>query len=130
MCTHAGLEICKPAAAQIDALKARDLTSPMLHERGDLGRIAPFSGRNGVLPMHPDLEGKAVLVSGHHGYNAISGDRIVLDLSGGVPSLQRPLQAIVLPERTILPRPQPIKHQLKNDTIHELHQQLHQLKNM
>jgi len=50
------------------------------------------------------LIGKAILVSGHHGtfihekYN----DRFIIDASGGNPSLDSPIQALILPDRTIV----------------------------
>ena len=47
-----------------------------------------FSGRGLVQPMHPELKGKAVLVSGHHGYTEATNNmtRIICDTSGGLPS--------------------------------------------
>jgi hypothetical protein len=64
--------------------------------------------------MHPELEGRALLISGHHGTHFVSGDRIVLDESGGTPSdppRARALQAIILPERSVVPHYE----------LHELH---------
>jgi len=97
---HAGLDSDRPAAPQLERLHARDLTSATLHERGDPSRFAALSGRQGVLPMPDELAGKALLVSGHHGFVDLAHghpDRVIVDRSGGVPG--RPLEAVVLPER-------------------------------
>lgn len=59
-----------------------------------MGRLEAFSGRLEVEPMHPDLAGKAVLISGHHGWQSVQGDRIICDASGG--KTDKPLEAIVL----------------------------------
>ena len=105
VCVHAGLNPDGPLAPQMASLRARDLGACELHERTK-DRIAALVGRRNVLPMHPELEGRALLISGHHGVHFISGDRIVLDESGGTPSgppRARALQAIILPERSVVP---------------------------
>lgn len=102
ICVHAGLVADSPAEAQLAALRRRDLSAPVLHDRGDPGRIAAFSARASVLGMHPDLEARSLLVSGHHGSFYMEGDRIVNDKSGGHASKARPLEAIVLPERRVI----------------------------
>jgi len=101
VCVHAGLEK-KHAEEQIEALAKRDLSKSILLENRDPGRFSAFSGRRNVLDMPRELKGKALLISGHHGFNRIKKDRIVLDLSGGRPTLKTPLQAMILPERTII----------------------------
>ena len=104
ICVHAGLYSSRPAAVQLDRLHARDLSASVLHEGADTGRIAALSGRQDVLSMPPDLVGKAMVVSGHHGFMDLAhgGDpnRVVLDRGAGVPG--RPLAAVLLPERTVL----------------------------
>ena len=50
--------------------------------------------------MPEELAGRAVLVSGHHGYRSVDGDRVIMDGSGGRP--QRPLEAIVLPSKEVV----------------------------
>lgn len=107
VCVHAGLVSRKPLAPQLEALKARDLSHAALFENGDPGRIAAFSGRDNcegdnVLGMHPELEGKALLVSGHHGYFHVTGDRIINDRSGGIVRPGRPLEAMILSSRTVV----------------------------
>ena len=158
-----------PAEAQVDALKRRDCFAPCLLQGGnvtanddnangdnanaggsnslvsDPGRFPAFSGRSGVTPMHPDLEGNTLLVSGHHGTLSVpvsvlvsvplslpragdapgglesgapgsgsssssssssryssSSDRIICDLSGGNPSAEAPITAVILPDRTVV----------------------------
>lgn len=94
---HAGLQPRVPLRAQLDGLARRDLSCKALFEKGDCGRFAVFSGRGNVLRMHPKLEGKAVLVSGHHGVVSVRKDRVIMDRSGGRPHPKdSPLEAIVL----------------------------------
>ena len=103
VCVHAGFDGGKSSALQLERLHARDLGAAVLHEDGDSGRLSALSGRHGVLPLPAELQGKAILVSGHHGFADLSHghpDRIVMDRSGGVPG--RPLEAVLLPERTII----------------------------
>lgn len=102
VCAHAGLDPHSSAELQIEGLKARDPSNAILYEKGDPGRFLAMSGRTNAFPMHPDLEGKAVLVSGHHGVFHIAGDRIINDLSGGCPGPVTPLTAILLPSRKVL----------------------------
>ena len=60
--------------------------------------MASLSGREDTRDMHSDLEGKAFLVSGHHGYTDIdTNGRIIVDKSGGKPSDIKPIEAIILP---------------------------------
>jgi hypothetical protein len=59
-------------------------------------------GRYDVKAMHPGLAGKAFLISGHHGDHYEVDNRIIIDKSGGSPTENRPIQAIILPERTIV----------------------------
>ena len=113
ICVHAGLASglgAAPAAAQLERLHARDLTARVLYEGGDKApkggdssRLAALVGRQGVLPMPPELADHAVLVSGHHGFSDLAhghADRLVLDHGGGSPL--RPLEAVILPERTVV----------------------------
>lgn len=97
ICVHAGLSPYVPAEEQIDRLRARDILSPSIQHRDDASRIPALHSRGDVIPMHPDLVGKAIVVSGHHGTMDVNrGDRIIMDLSGGTPSEDRPLACIVL----------------------------------
>ena len=76
-----------------------------LIDRGDKGRNPAFCGRTDVLPLPPELQGRAMLVSGHHGFADLAhghADRIVCDRSGGTPKEDRPLEAVLLPERTVV----------------------------
>lgn len=98
ICVHAGLNPHLPLAAQLEALHARDLTATVLHDKQDAGRLAAFSGRGEVLPLHPELEGRGLLVSGHHGESLLRRGRAIIDASGGTVLPGRPLQALVLPE--------------------------------
>ena len=102
VCVHAGLNCDAPLAPQLAALKARDLSSSCLHAGADSGRLVPLSERRAVEPMHPELAGRALLLSGHHGFASLEGDRIILDASGGLPAAGRPIQACILPARTIV----------------------------
>ena len=52
--------------------------------------------------MHPDLEGSALLVSGHHHKVEVRGGRIILDNAGGEPTCRSPLQAMVFPSRELV----------------------------
>jgi len=100
VCVHAGLGCERPAALQLEALHARDLSLAVLHEDGNPGRIEAFSGRYNLLQMHPELEGQALLISGHHGVFSIQGDRIINDRSRGTGGV---LEAILLPSRRVIP---------------------------
>lgn len=75
---------------------------PTKDTRARESRFSAFSGRDGVLPMHPELERSAILVSGHHGFVDLVGNRIIMDMSGGKPTKTKPLSAIVLPERRVV----------------------------
>ena len=98
---HAGLNTTRPLTPQIDQLLARHYDSPALRSERDVSRWVAFHERVIPKPMHPELEGKAILVSGHHSTYYNQGDRYIIDASGGTPSANGPLQALVLPERTI-----------------------------
>ena len=89
---HAGLHSASPLQPQMDALERRDASSPALQVQ-NWGRIEAFSGRREVESMHPELRGLALLVSGHHGWLSVEGDRIICDTSGGY--AHRALEAIV-----------------------------------
>jgi hypothetical protein len=103
ICVHAGLDSRAPLEPQLQALEARDLSASCLHDKGtDSGRLIPLCNRQSVEPIHPQLAGRALLVSGHHGFSKLDDDRIILDASGGVPGPGRPIQAIVLPARTVI----------------------------
>jgi len=52
--------------------------------------------------MPADLVGKAIFVSGHHGTFRAENDRYIIDASGGNPSSDRPIQALILPDRKIV----------------------------
>ena len=78
---HVGLHAASPVLPQIEALRARDASATVL-QVGAWGRFEAFSGRNEVAQMHPELAGQAILVSGHHGWLHIKGDRLICDSSG------------------------------------------------
>jgi len=100
---HAGLATEKDGISQIDSLVNRDLAADVLFEQAEYkARVVPFVGRGDVWKMHPDLDGKALLVSGHHGCYHAEGDRIICDKSGGNASSWRPLEAIIFPERKVI----------------------------
>jgi hypothetical protein len=102
LCAHAGFASAGDVEAQVAALKGRDLGAAVLFEEGDPSRVAALHGRGAVIGMPPALEGKAVVVSGHHGCSRRRGDRFVIDASGGRPTDGEPLQALVLPQRVIV----------------------------
>ena len=47
--------------------------------------------REVVIPMPEALIGKTYLVSGHHGIYSEVGDRIIIDLSAGDPTPEKPM---------------------------------------
>lgn len=101
---HAGLQTAQHAGTaedQIAALVARDFSAGCLVAAHDPGRLESLSGRTGVKPMHPDLDGgSCLLVSGHHHCVEFSGTergRVIVDKSGGSPTTASPLQAVVFP---------------------------------
>ena len=77
---HTGLDPSRSAEAQIEALKGRNPFAPILLKEGDPSRIQAFCERSKVRHMHPQLTGKALLVSGHHGMTQI-GAFLSLSLS-------------------------------------------------
>ena len=105
VCVHAGLRVDAPAAPQLAALRARDVSAVLL-QPATHGRIEAFSARGDVIGAHPDLErAGALLVSGHHGLRrgvGGKGGRIILDHGGGRPDPALPLEAVVLPERLLV----------------------------
>ena len=103
VCVHAGLDCKAPLTPQLAALNARDLSASCLFAKGDSGRLLPLCERSAVEPHHPELANiGALLVSGHHGFASLQGDRLILDASGGRPAAGRPIQAVILPERAII----------------------------
>ena len=72
-------------------MKERDLFAKCLLTHYDHGRYDVFSARDDVENMHPDLESTSILVSGHHAFVSIKGDRIIMDNTGGVPTESRPI---------------------------------------
>ena len=114
LCVHAGLSNSGDAEKQIRGLLARDLGCMNLYKQDecghrDLGRFNAFSSRsihkdgklNGVMAIPDELTGEAVIVSGHHGFRQIDGDRMILDDSGGVVA-DGSIEAIILPERILI----------------------------
>ena len=114
VCCHAGLDVAQPVDAQMRALRRRDLADPVLYQPDDQlirERLTFCTEREKVWGMPPELEGRAVLVSGHHGMSFVEGDRIILDRCGGQPkafaapwdaACFHPLEALILPERTVV----------------------------
>jgi len=107
VCVHAGLHRSRSCEEQIEALKARDFTATVLHDPKKKNRLVPLQSREDVEDAPSSLH--AVLVSGHHGKRVISGNRIIMDLGGGRPTAQEPLQAIILPEHTIVGSDDPVE---------------------
>ena len=99
---HAGIHAQRPLSGQLDQLLTRNHDAPDLVSEGKIGRITAIHARGAVEPMHPELAGKAIVVSGHHGKSHQHEDRYIIDASGGRPSASRPIQALVLPERSII----------------------------
>lgn len=106
---HAGLEKSRDLTDQLEALHNRDLAADILFKKKCKERVIPFVGRTSVEPMHEELQGRAILVSGHHGFFHMEGDRIICDKSGGHAGPRRPLEAIILPERKIIGHCEPPK---------------------
>ena len=108
MCVHAGLASERPLDAQLDALRRRDLTSEILlgsNGKGgiDKARLTPMIDRSELLQQHPDLlNSSTLLCSGHHGIAYQEDNRIVLDRSGGKIDKSQPLEAMILPSRTVV----------------------------
>jgi hypothetical protein len=116
LCMHAGLNNDKAVATQLEAMQNRDLNADELYDTegtlipgGDHVRGKPlfaFGRESTSLLLHPELmKSKDTLqVSGHYGYSFASGNRIVLDRSAGdtESSEEHPMEAIILPERTVL----------------------------
>eukprot|EP00747_Dinoflagellata_sp_TGD_P210216 gnl/TRDRNA2_/TRDRNA2_83515_c0_seq2.p1 gnl/TRDRNA2_/TRDRNA2_83515_c0~~gnl/TRDRNA2_/TRDRNA2_83515_c0_seq2.p1 ORF type:complete len:331 (+),score=40.63 gnl/TRDRNA2_/TRDRNA2_83515_c0_seq2:288-1280(+) len=95
ICVHAGLEDSTSVEEQLQALRALDPFAPAI-QREDLSRVEALSGRRNVQGMPRELRGRALLVSGHHGFTRISSDgRIICDTCGGNDRL--PLEAVILP---------------------------------
>lgn len=96
---HAGIRDDHPAAGQLAALRARSGDAQEL-QQSEFGRFDALSGRGAVEPMHPELDGRAILVSGHHGFRKCTGDRFIVDSCAG--EAGRPLEALVFPERLLV----------------------------
>ena len=101
ICVHAGLYTKGPLEEQLAALHSKRLDAEAL-QVGGYGRFEAFSGRREVEQMHPELEGKALLVSGHHGFTRQNADRWIVDTSGGKPGNQYPIEAVVFPSRHLI----------------------------
>lgn len=98
---HAGLDARQPAEPQIQALLALDLYGETLTPFGDGRRITAISERELVLHMHPDLMGRAILVSGHHSMRTTPSEhRHIIDSTGG--RARATLDAMLLPSETIV----------------------------
>ena len=101
VCVHAGLFTKGSLEEQLAALHSRRLDAPAL-QVGGYGRLEAFSGRQEVEQMHPELEGTALLVSGHHGFTCQHADRLIVDTSGGRCGDEYPIEAVVLPSRRLV----------------------------
>jgi hypothetical protein len=101
VCVHAGLLTDGSLEEQLAGLHAKNLEARAL-QVGGYGRFEAFSGRAEVERMHPELVGRALLVSGHHGYTQQSGDRLIVDTSGGRYGDENPIEAVVLPCRRLV----------------------------
>ena len=119
LCVHAGIAAAHPLEDQLLALRSRDWRAEALQPE-EFGRLLAFTARKAVLKQHPDLVGRALTVSGHHGKRwsgdgadatpapgeetpttEMVGERIVLDVSGGRAG-GLPLEAIVFPTREVI----------------------------
>ena len=101
ICVHAGLFTKGSLEEQLAALRSHRLDSPAL-QVGGYGRFEALSGRREVEQMHPELEGTALLVSGHHGFTRQHADRLIVDTSGGRCGDEHPIEAVVLPSRRLV----------------------------
>lgn len=101
VCVHAGLFTKGSLDEQLAALHNKMLDAPAL-QVGGYGRFEAFSGRGEVEQMHPELEGKALLISGHHGFTSQQADRLIVDTSGGRCGDEHPIEAVVLPSRRLV----------------------------
>ena len=89
---HAGLEDGIPFAAQLEAIRLKDIR---------ISHFECFSGRDNVLLAPADTPANTLVVSGHHGFlHRDSPHREVIDEGGG--HIHRALCAIVLPDRTLI----------------------------
>lgn len=85
---------------QLEGLRALDAFAPALHTKV-AGRLEALSGRSNVEGMPHELQGRALLVSGHHGFTRVGGDgRIICDSCHG--SDRRPLEAVLLPSTELV----------------------------
>jgi len=116
ICMHGSFNIEVSAEEQLKALRARDITNKILQVEGKPGRYHFCSMREDRL--HPELEGKAIHVSGHFGYRMFDGDRIINDRSGGCSD--RLIEAVVLPERTIIDHEGKVtpKHMIRGNKVY------------
>ena len=108
LCVHAGLLEEGALQPQLKGLRSKDIACPALQTKW--GRFEALSGRREVEAMHPELAGRAMLVSGHHGFTRLQGDRVIMDTSGGRVGDEWPVEAIILPARTVVsskPAPAP-----------------------
>ena len=101
VCVHAGLFTKGSLEEQLAALHNKRLDAPAL-QIGGYGRFEALSGRREVEEMHPELKGKSLLISGHHGFTSQQGDRLIVDTSGGHPGDEYPIEAVVLPSRRLV----------------------------
>ena len=74
------------------------MSNEAVYKKNEIGRYYFACERNPNMPEQ--LEGKAIMVSGHFGVRYIDGDRIINDRSGG--NSEKPIEAFILPERTII----------------------------
>jgi|TARA_B110000977_G_scaffold30883_1_gene40709 hypothetical protein len=88
---HAGFELDVPVDEQLAALRARKVVSKW---------IEALQGRANVLAPHPELPENVLVVSGHHCFVSLEESRIIMDGCAG--HNDRPLTAVVLPERTLI----------------------------
>ena len=88
---HAGLESDVPLNEQLVALRTKVETAQW---------VEGLQGRANVLPVHPELPENVLAVSGHHGFVKLEKNRIIVDGCAG--HEDRPLTAVVLPERAVV----------------------------
>lgn len=89
---HAGLVSSQPVREQVASLRAKTV---------DRQWVEALQGRANVFNLpDSDLPSDVLVASGHHGVLKLDGRRLIVDSCAG--RAERPLKAVVLPERLIV----------------------------
>ena len=92
---HAGLESTRPVQEQMASLRAKTVNKQWLEA---------LQGRANVVGLPcaetSGLPEDVLVASGHHGHLKLDGRRLIVDSCGG--HAERPLTAVVLPERLLV----------------------------